>query len=225
MALVAFAPPEGLAFCWNPGAGAFDAVGIDAWIAGAFAAHRWTGWYCYNDEPPNAASGSRGAAARWGGCKGVVLWTDSNVGWLVHTVPRWPARTPLETLPAFDRLHVFAWWTGEISRLPKIESQVDLMAARVYVGARSSIHSIPADPTLQRVILDSSTDHIAKNRLWGRDMFGSIGRCRLAGVVAIGADFVCVADFDRDPSHWGRGGGALVMRDPALVLAVRSLLH
>ena len=56
----------------------------------------WSGWALYSDEPP--APGSAATASvirgpdpgRTGACKGVVLWNKTTMGWLVHSVPRWP---------------------------------------------------------------------------------------------------------------------------------------
>jgi hypothetical protein len=59
----------------------------------------WTGWICYNDEPPDA-SGIRGGVT-FGHCKGVLTWSPTKLGWLVHSMPAWPARFSDRELSAF----------------------------------------------------------------------------------------------------------------------------
>ena len=49
----------------------------------------WTGWVCYNDDPPAGSAGRGGMA--FGHCKGILAWSRDRLGWLVHSVPCWPA--------------------------------------------------------------------------------------------------------------------------------------
>lgn len=96
-------------------------VDVDAWIAEALATHQWTGWFCY-DGPE----------------RGVVLWNSTRVGWLMHGVASWPSSQPAEILPASatDVGHAFAYWSGPIDVLPSIESLLDGMGVRVYLGRK-----------------------------------------------------------------------------------------
>lgn len=51
---------------------------------------------CYNDETPegSAASGTKFAHA-----KGILAWRKDRIGWLIHSVPAWPAAMSNECLP------------------------------------------------------------------------------------------------------------------------------
>jgi hypothetical protein len=240
-----------------PGPGAWVFAGaqpprsadIDAWLAETLRRQSWTGWYCYNDDPP------RGGASRYyGHCKGIVLWNDAVAGWLVHSVPKWPVAMPIEKLPEADAPfgHSFAFWSGSRERLSKIESQIDLMGAKVYLGRRSAICATMAVATLQRVMLDAQTDHLAKNKLWARDMYESLGKCsvrsrasledtqvvqnvvhlRLPGwdphadrsMWAVSESWVCVGDLRRGTSEFGHGGGGMVHYDSDLATSLRGLI-
>ena len=50
----------------------------------------WTSWALYNDNPPQRKS-KASRSTDTGHCKGVLVWNADHVGWLVHTVPLWPA--------------------------------------------------------------------------------------------------------------------------------------
>jgi hypothetical protein len=49
----------------------------------------WAGWVCYNDDPPAGSAGRGGMT--FGHCKGILAWSRDRLGWLVHSVPCWPA--------------------------------------------------------------------------------------------------------------------------------------
>jgi hypothetical protein len=145
-------------------------VEMDEWLAEKFASCSWTGWYCYSDMPPDGK-----VYCRAGKCKGIVFWNDTVSVWLVHSVPGWPVEMPIEPLPVTPVQHAFGFWMGPRERLSRIESQIDLMGAKVYLGQRSTLYAISNVATLQRIILDKHTDHLAKNALWTRDIHESMG--------------------------------------------------
>ncbi len=61
---------------------------IQDWLENVLAPRyekSWTGCICYNDQPPDGSNPSN-----VGHCKGVVLWNENLVGWLIHSFPRWP---------------------------------------------------------------------------------------------------------------------------------------
>lgn len=246
MMTVAFKGPRGdAAFTWAPGQTHFHIVNIDDWIAGSLTG-QWTGWYCYSDQPPSVPKPHSFA----GHCKGIVLWNASRATWLVHSVPHWPHTTPLEPLPPSNAAmgHSFACWTGSADKLFKIEAQVDLMRAKVFLGTRSVLCTVPVIATLQRISLDSTVDHLAKNKEWQRDVYESLGACRARtratllptssvtnvpgwwnpksdhSAWAVSASWVFVGDLHRTPEHLSRGGGGFVIYDKDLVQAVEGLL-
>jgi len=218
MTHIAFKLPGGaLAFAWAQGTDSLEDINIDAWISDRLR-RQWTGWFCYNDSGKSQAHVGR--------CKGIVLWNATVAAWLVHSVPGWPVTSPLEPLPESEKAygHSFAWWCGDVGKLQKIEMQIDLMGARVNAGKRLMMYSTPACGTLQRVILDATTDHVAKNRAWGRDLYESLGPCRVhetdTSIWAVGDGWVFFGDIGR--MHLATGGGGMVIRDPGLVRALTS---
>lgn len=244
--MVAFKGPGGNgAFVWARGGSHFDIMDIDDWISSVLQG-QWTGWYCYSDQPPSIPK----PHSFVGHCKGIVLWNAIKVTWLTHSVPNWPVKTPLEQLPSASAAwgHSFACWTGGVTRLAKIEAQVDLMRAKVFLGARSVLCNVPVIATLQRIVLDPAVDHLAKNKEWQRDIYESLGVCRvrtcntLASTItatniegwwnhrmdcskwAVGGSWVFIGDLDRTPEHLDRGGGGFVIYDKELVQAVSGLL-
>jgi hypothetical protein len=59
-------------------------VEINQWLSQLYANKTWTGYFCYNDDLPQGAHTTRGH------CKGIVTWNESRIGWLIHSVPRFP---------------------------------------------------------------------------------------------------------------------------------------
>ena len=57
---------------------------INDWLAGLYANKVWTGWFCYNDDLPNDDHTTKGH------CKGIVVWNLDRIGWLIHSVPKFP---------------------------------------------------------------------------------------------------------------------------------------
>lgn len=248
---IAFKPPGMVAHVFRPEVPKQE-IDIDAWMSSVLMSQGWTGWFCYNDDPPNPKG--KPAQAYFGHCKGVVLWNDAVVGWLIHSVPRWPIEMPNEGFPAADVPygHSLAFWMGPRDRLEKIETQVDLMGAKVYAGKRSSIHAVLTVATLQRINLDAHTDHLAKNRTWGRDMYESLGRCLVRSrasledtsavhnvisldlpgwdpeldrsIWAVGEHWVCVGDVRRGSTEFSFGGGGIIHYDQNLARTLRELV-
>jgi hypothetical protein len=226
---------------------------INEWISSILAQESWDGWFLYNDFPPSQHI--RYQYTTQGHCKGMVLWNTLHVIWFIHSVPEWPDKIPTEELPptVFDEGHSFACWKGSIDMLCKIECQIDLMHARVYAGKRSNITHESSIGTLQRIKLDSMTDHVAKNKLWGRDVYPALGKCHVQSraslddttlvhnvtrvnlpgwdslkdhsLWAVGSGWVCVGDVRRGESEFIFGGGCLVCYNEELALKIQKLLR
>jgi hypothetical protein len=63
----------------------FQDTDINEWVANLYNQKTWTGWFCYNDDLP----GEDQHTSR-GHCKGIVTWNESRIGWLIHSVPKFP---------------------------------------------------------------------------------------------------------------------------------------
>jgi len=222
----------------------------DDWLQQMLSKRSWSGWYCYNDDPPD----QRIEYTSDGHCKGIVMWDETFVAWLVHTVCQWPIKMPIECIPlsAHDEGHSFAYWMGSRALLPKVEQQVDLMGARVYAGRRSQITRRLHIGTLQRIKLDDQTDHIAKNKMWGRDVYQSLGKCSVQsraslddtslvhnvsridlpgwnaavdfGRWAVGDTWIAVGDIRRGKRDFAVGGGALIRYDATLARRLGKII-
>lgn len=220
------------------------------WISEVMASHNWTGWYMYSDEPPTTTR-----FASQGHCKGIVLWNSEVVAWMIHSIPKWPSKVPLEQLPedTTDECHTFSFWCGDIDALYKIEKQIDLMGANVYAGKRFCVYNSSPLAVLQRIKLDSMTDHVAKNPMWDRDLYQSLGRCSVNsraslddtsvvrnvrsidlpgwsadkdfGRWAVGERWVCVGDVRRGNREFPFGGGCILRYDDDLVTKIKRLIQ
>lgn len=73
---------------------------IQEWLSNLYMGHTasnhhpWTHWIVYNDEPPlvynKADSTFIKPSSTAGHCKGVVVWNEHEMGWLIHSVPCFP---------------------------------------------------------------------------------------------------------------------------------------
>ncbi|KAI3431407.1 hypothetical protein D9Q98_004460 [Chlorella vulgaris] len=140
---VALKPPQsrrllvvgssGGAGCWH------EELDGDAWLASKLLFQGWTGFICYNDEPPPGSSIHGGVT--FGHCKGILAWSPTRLGWLVHSMPAWPALFSDTMLSEFVASGVrcgqsFTWLSLE--RTPQLTrsicDQVRLMNACVYAA-------------------------------------------------------------------------------------------
>jgi len=71
---------------WNNKTKQFEREDINQWLAQLYSQKLWTGWICYNDELPDSAHTTKGH------CKGILTWNDTRIGWLLHSVPRFPRK-------------------------------------------------------------------------------------------------------------------------------------
>ena len=72
--------PKGIAWTTNR----FEPVDINNWLQQLYSGTVWTGWVCYNDELPEGSKTAKGH------CKGILAWNGTRIGWLIHSVPRFP---------------------------------------------------------------------------------------------------------------------------------------
>lgn len=152
---------------------------IDSWIADSLSTLKpWTGWLMYNDEIP-----CRRVNTTCGHAKGVVVWNESEVGWLVHSLPKFPTTmTPtgeVDLVPDAELKYgqSFMWVrVPNIDRtLPDILSHIALMQANVYNvndprRAYTRLHTTP-DRLIDILPICEGVRHIAKHGKWGKCIF------------------------------------------------------
>lgn len=129
---VALKAPGGTKYIQLPLSGQIEAD-INDWLGTVLHQRKWKHHLLYNDEPPHEA------ASNGGHCKGVLVWDDRRVGWLVHSTPKWPAEfsNPLPTIDASQTEYgqSFVYMETTVDALDSILMQIALMGAHVYAGA------------------------------------------------------------------------------------------
>jgi len=76
--------------------GQFAPVDINQWLHQLYTGSSWTGWFCYNDELPTSDHTTKGH------CKGILTWNATHIGWLIHSVPRFPREFSGSILSSID---------------------------------------------------------------------------------------------------------------------------
>jgi hypothetical protein len=63
---------------------------INQWVSELFYENilPWTSWIVYNDEPGHENQIIHHTSQ--GHCKGILAWNDYEIGWLIHSVPKFP---------------------------------------------------------------------------------------------------------------------------------------
>lgn len=157
-------------------------ININSWLEGLYmpnptatsTAGDWTGWIVYNDELPNyseISAESTGTTTRHsttaGHCKGILAWNKTEMAWLIHSVPKFPANFDGRTLQpinnsqsiygqsfAYIRIHF-----GNIRQdiwLQELLEHIAIMKPNIYIkhGLDKSIfenifdhHCLPSDKT------------------------------------------------------------------------------
>jgi hypothetical protein len=74
----------------------FQPVDINNWLQQLYSGSVWTGWVCYNDELPEGSKTSKGH------CKGILTWNETRIGWLIHSVPRFPRTFTGQSISSID---------------------------------------------------------------------------------------------------------------------------
>lgn len=72
-------------------------VDVNDWLRGKLCvsgSDQWKGWLCYNDQfykyNETEKDYKHSKDSTCGHCKGILVWNDTHVGWLVHSLPYWP---------------------------------------------------------------------------------------------------------------------------------------
>eukprot|EP00731_Ephydatia_muelleri_P009051 Em0004g1389a len=157
-------------------------VDIDGWVTTQLTKFNWTDWFLYNDEAPDRVT----PESHGGHCKGILAWNDTTLGWMIHSVPKWPAVIG-ETIPLIPAAECeygqsFAWLTLPVSRRDDVLAQIRLMQAHAYCvhDSQGSFtyrephprHAAPP-PARSFVVIQLSdvVSHVAKHSKWEKDLF------------------------------------------------------
>lgn len=154
---------------------------IDGWLSAQLTKYEWTGWLLYNDQPPEGAAELSG-----GHCKGILAWNDTTLGWMIHSVPKWPSvfGKSIPLIPPAECVYgqSFAWLTLPVSKRDEIVDHIRLMQAHPYCVSDSKGSFAFREPTTRQaapppanqftvIPLSDSVTHVAKHSKWGKDLF------------------------------------------------------
>lgn len=148
-------------------------VDINAWINSCFGNVSFDNWIVYNDEVPGQHVSSTA-----GHCKGILMWNEVNIMWLIHSCPNFPENLqPISNIPESACIYgqSFIFLQLPIVKIQTILTHLKIMNIHVYMIS-------PISQTIfSNILIPSSTFdvikftnfiwHIAKSRKWGEDLF------------------------------------------------------
>jgi deoxyribonuclease-2 len=145
---------------------------INDWVKNIFSRHKWTDKIIYNDDTPKDEAVSNYAHA-----KGVLVWNEDTIGWLIHSSPNWPKwnNGKLSKLPETATIYgqSFIFVELPITFLESIIGNLKLMRINTYELSDKKLWNsvnIP-DNDFNRIELFDNIWHIAKTKKWDKDLF------------------------------------------------------
>jgi deoxyribonuclease-2 len=138
----------------------------------------------YNDEVPNHNIGANYAHA-----KGVLLWNNDSIKWIIHSMPNWPCNNNFE-FPTLKFGQSFIILDLSISNLDNIITHLHIMNVYIY-NSYTLFDKLDNSYNTLDVIdliinnLETTTKHIAKSAKWNKDIFDDY----LANI--FGGDIMC----------------------------------
>jgi deoxyribonuclease-2 len=197
---VALKKPNGTSYGWtnvlpSPSDGWVQEEDVNVWIRHMMSRHPYRNWLFYNDDEPDNEKGtnvhSRGAHA-----KGVVVWNDNVIGWLIHSVPNYPERIYQDSGLRFPDILKSQLIYGQSfcyieigyqpSTLQCIFSQLKKMDAHVYDEHNEHNEDTEDNQKEQKESDDEKSEnnkivnvhkmgenifHLSKNSKWGKDLY------------------------------------------------------
>ena len=141
-------------------------------LAQLFDKHSWTHFILYNDDPPlvNVNNGKAHS-------KGVILWNDNKVGWLIHSIPNWPMSVkPLSIIPDSSLRYAqsFIFVETPVLLLSSIFCQLSVMDINIYESSDHSYNMFKSKyrkPDSKVLEIDEMVLHFAKAKEWDKDLF------------------------------------------------------
>lgn len=154
---------------------------IDEWIREHLCSQTYSDHLIYNDEPPLTKSQGEFAHA-----KGVVAWNDKQLGWLIHSTPKWPGtflevdgQQTIAPIPQAETEYgqSFVYLTMPVARLPEVIAQLQMADVQMYgIQDDKSVWSrkkrAPAQKdALSSVKLSDTVIHVSKHKRWAKDFY------------------------------------------------------
>ena len=141
---------------------------INDWINNIFETHKINKIF-YNDEVPGKTTDSSHAHA-----KGILLWDNMTIKWLIHSVPKWPEIGTDMTLPHSAIIYGQSFILLElpIRMLSNIMNHLQIMHVNIYVNnCLPDIFKLILKTDLDIFDMSETISHIAKSSKWNKDLF------------------------------------------------------
>lgn len=181
MFMCAFKAPQGrLAQSYDLASPGWCLCEIDDWLQRVLLRRSWKGYMCYNDEPPFGLIRFSG-----GHCKGILLWDDEKLGWLIHSVPRYPRTViPLSKIEPPQCVYGQNFAYLEVDKIyeDSVMSQISHMRAHIYI-IKDLYRKLPpaTDETVKRIDLPGNHMHLSKNPNHHVEMYQDVLAMSLGG--------------------------------------------
>jgi len=154
----------------------FQPVDINNWLEQLYAKSSWSGYVCYNDELPVGHHTTRGH------CKGIVTWNETRIGWLIHSVPRYPEVftgnsishiSPSELI--FGQSFLYVEQSRSNVSLEQVLQQIFWMKPNIFhVRNLPTVQPYPSHPLEIKTLHWSKTmTHLAKSPDHATDFIGT----------------------------------------------------
>jgi deoxyribonuclease-2 len=160
---------------------------INEWINNLYIKNnnKWTYQLLYNDEiPDNMDNHKTFFLNKKGHNKGILLWNSTTIGWLIHSVPKYPNEIELKNFKIEDIEEgqliygqSFVYIELDIKELDNIFRQLKIMEASVYFTNYNKYGDIKlvdinlGTNLINNIKLDENIFHISKSSKWNKDIY------------------------------------------------------
>ena len=243
-------------------------VDLNDWLTHLYAQKTWTGWFCYNDELPDDDHTTKGH------CKGILTWNQERIGWLIHSVPKFPRTftgSSVSPISKAELIYGQSFLYIEQSRakvnLDDVIRQILWMKPNLFLQRNMPTVALYASGSLEIKMLkwSGTMTHLSKSPDHATDFIGSeLAKLDTGGwheeswkrgceyqkttdkhvatihtlcvnnttytssqdhsKWAVAPNHLWIGDLNHMRSQEKRGGGGMVIRDPALAAAFTGLV-
>lgn len=147
---------------------------INDWINHKLKQENWTSYILYNDEIDSTVSTNSTNQS-----KGILLWNENSISWLIHSIPKWPLKL-FDNIPKceYKYVHTLIFMTFHIDNLSNIIDQIKLMQSNIYETSNYNYIPRKRAPALDKCVkiieLGKNMYHIAKHNKISKNLFKDI---------------------------------------------------
>lgn len=165
---------------------------IHTWIQMVLGRHTWTNQLLYNDEEPTNIP-IHSFPHHKGHTKGILLWNSEKIGWLVHSVPKYPEPLQLRkpfVVPIIAENQLlygqsFCYVEMPIVSYHKILLAVYEMESSIYYTSLEPEHVTgrPNEQTVCENELYPNIFHLSKSSHWKKELYNDYLVERMGGKI------------------------------------------